>query len=299
MKCGIKIDIEQITLAIVSDNGDFILAEAFVLPPSPEELIQLICTWIEQKAEYTLSSIGIALPGFYNCRENHIHSFHISWLHQTKIKHLLQARLNIKVVVSSLGQALAASYMSAYPTQSVFALHASEDVSAGLAVSGNMMLGAHGLAGNWGHISLPWPVEYECDGRICWCGKTGCLAHFVSSDGLAHDYELLTNSKASAKDIIKRSQNGDIVAESVIQVLEDRIARGLALVCNLIDPDVIILGGYLGKIERLATSIPRKWPGYSQIGNFTVTLLLSAFDDNSNDRKVLLGASLLASQAKS
>ena len=107
-----------------------------------------------------------------------------------------------------------------------------------------------------------WPVDYEMEGRICICGRTGCIEHFISLKGLSHDYELLTGNKLTAENIIKQAQTGDIVAESTLQVLEDRISRGLAMVIGLLDPDIILIGGILAESERLFTNIPRKWPGY-------------------------------------
>ncbi len=105
-------------------------------------------------------------------------------------------------------------------------------------------------------------MDCETDGRVCICGRTGCLEHFVSLEGLSYDYELLTGSKLTAEKIIEQADSGDIIAESAIQVLEDRIARGLAMVIGLLDPNVIFIGGVLAESQRMITNIPRKWPGY-------------------------------------
>ncbi len=291
MKCGIQINTDNLSFAIVSNDGEFVFRHDSTLPTSEAEIVQLITALVKQlDPAYTPSSIGIAIPGLYNTKQNHIHCPNIPILHHLELKYSLQASLNMNVSIASFGQALCAAHQEKYPDENIFALHCTTDVSAGLSVAGRLVLGAHGIAGNWGHISLPWPVEYELDGRVCWCGKSGCLAHFVSIGGIEHDYELLTSSKATADEIISRSKSGDIVAESVLQVLEDRIARGLAMICNLLDPHTIILGGYLADIDRLPTSIPRKWPGYSQIGNLSVPVQHSAYDDTIG---LLIGASKL------
>ena len=86
-------------------------------------------------------------------------------------------------------------------------------------VSDKLLSGPHGLSGDWGHLSLPWPVDYEMEGKIGVCGQTGYLEHFVSLEGLSHDYELLTRNKLTAENIIKQAETGNIVAESAMQAL--------------------------------------------------------------------------------
>ena len=159
--------------------------------------------------------------------------------------------------------AVAARMISQHDNKkTIFALSLDQFVCGGIIVADTLLSGPNGLAGDWGHLSLPWPVDYEMDGRICICGRAGCLEHFVSLGGLSHDYELLTGNKLTAEDIIKQAETGNIVAESAMQVIEDRIARGLAMVIGLLDPDIILISGILAENERLFTNIPQKWPGY-------------------------------------
>ena len=177
----------------------------------------------------------------------------------------MQAVLNHSVLVASDGQCLAVAARSILQLDNnltIFALSLDQSVCGGIIVSDKLLFGPHGLAGDWGHLSLPWPVDYELEGRTCVCGRTGCREHFVSFEGLSHDYELLTGNKLTAENIIKHAETSDIVAESAMQVFEDRISRGLAMVIGLLDPDIILIGGMLAKSERLFTNILRKWPVY-------------------------------------
>ena len=168
----------------------------------------------------------------------------------------------------------------------------------GSIVSDKLLSGPHGLAGDWGHLSLPWPVDYEMEGRICICGRTGCLEHFVSLEGVSHDYKLLTGNKLTAEDIIKRAETGDIVAESVMQVLEDRVSRGLAMVIGLLDPDMIVMGGVLAESEQLFTNIPRKWPGYIRSSVNSSILVPLRTSNPCPDHLYLHGAAHLCDYAK-
>ena len=134
--------------------------------------------------------------------------------------------------------------------------------------------------------------------RTCVCGRTGCIEHFVSLEGLSHDYELLTGNKLTAENIIKQAETGDIVAESAMPVLEDRISRGLAMVIGLIDPDIILIGGMLAKSERLFTNIPRKWPGYIRASVNSDVLVPLRSSHPCQDHLYLLGASHLRDYTK-
>ena len=136
------------------------------------------------------------------------------------------------------------------------------------------------------------------EGRICVCGRTGCLEHFVSLEGLSQNYELLTGNTLAAENIIKRAEAGNIVAESAMQVLEDRISRGLAMVIGLLDPDIILIGGMLAKSERLFTNIPRKWPGYIRTSVSSDILVLIPTSKPCPDHLYLHGAAHLCDHCK-
>jgi predicted NBD/HSP70 family sugar kinase len=116
---------------------------------------------------------------------------------------------------------------------------------------------AHGVI-----LQLAWPVPHELDGRDCWCGRTGCLDCFLSLGGLETEYHNITQTRLDIKAIAAAADASDLVASSVLQVLDDRIGRTTAMIINMFDPDVIFLGGRLAGLDRLYQNVPRKWPGY-------------------------------------
>ena len=122
--------------------------------------------------------------------------------------------------------------------------------------------GANCIVGAWGHTPLAWPVPHELDGRDCWCGRTGCLDCFLSLGGLETEYHNITQTRLDIKAIAAAADASDLVASSVLQVLDDRIGRTTAMIINMFDPDVIFLGGRLAGLDRLYQNVPRKWPGY-------------------------------------
>ena len=273
MACGVTITDTLISLAVMSDDGEFVFENSCETPKDYDAILGSLTQMVSSlPASVRTDSIGLSMAGFFNPQTSAVHLPTFPALHHKPLKHDMQARLGRAVTCISFGQALAASEMNKDKPSSVFALHLDKDVSGGMMLGRTLVTGLHGLSGNWGHISLPWPVDYETDGRVCSCGRTGCLAHFTSLSGLEHDYQLLTNQALPADRILSQALAGDIVAESAVQVLEDRIARGLALVINLIDPEHIILGGRLAALDRMAQNIPRKWPGYCDVRPITTTL---------------------------
>ena len=267
MTCGIRLTPSQHSIAIISDDGDFVYQAELPSAESYTALLPQLAAAVGNSCSGgdATTPVGVCIQGHETTANGTIKSLHHPLLDGKPLKRDLQAALNRPVIVASEGQCLASAARQQprfSDKATIFALSLDDFVCGGIIVKDYLLTGAHGIAGDWGHVSLPWPVDFELDGRVCLCGRTGCLEHFVNLPGLAHDYEMLTGSSLSATEIIERAAKGDIVAESAMQVIEDRIARGLAMVIGLLDPDVIVVGGILAKSQRLFTAVPRKWPGY-------------------------------------
>jgi fructokinase len=141
----------------------------------------------------------------------------------------------------------------------VFAVILGTGVGGGLVVRGELLAGANGLAGEWGHNPLPWPDADDAQAAACYCGKTGCIETWLSGPGLARDHALRGGVRLTAEEIAQRAADGDAACDASLRRYESRLARALAAVINLVDPDVIVLGGGLSQIERLYTSVPALW----------------------------------------
>lgn len=266
MRCALSLIHDHCNIAVITDDGDFAFKQRFLLEKTYsaflKELVQIL-----RKAdpEEAIKTVGVSLPGYMQTRNAALNCPSIPLIHTQRFKADLQASLNREVFIANHGHMLASAAfrMPEYQTANqIFSLYLDEDICSGLLVNGALVTGANGLAGNWNHICLPWPVEFELEGRECDCGRSGCLNQFVSRSSLSNEYRYLSKNEVSAEQVFARAEQGDIVAESAVQVFEDRLARGLAMVINLIDPDVILLSGRMALGERLYTNIPRKWPGY-------------------------------------
>ena len=143
----------------------------------------------------------------------------------------------------------------------VFGVIVGTGTGGGMAVSGRVLTGCNAIAGEWGHNPLPWPEHDETPGPACYCGRRGCIETFLSGPGMARDFQEHTGVSLSPAEIVART-GSDPRAEQCLARYEQRMAKALAHVVNLFDPEVIVLGGGLSKIERLYRNVPRRWGGF-------------------------------------
>jgi len=166
----------------------------------------------------------------------------------------------------------------------VFGVILGTGVGGGIVVERRLLTGRNAIAGEWGHSPLPWPEDSERPGPACYCGRRGCLESYLSGPGLAADHRLVTGMPLDAAAIARQAAAGDPDAAASLTRYEDRLARGLAVVINLLDPDVIVLGGGLGQIERLYANVPRRWGAYVFSDTVATRLVPPRHGDSSGVR---------------
>jgi predicted NBD/HSP70 family sugar kinase len=166
----------------------------------------------------------------------------------------------------------------------VFGVILGTGVGGGIVVKGRLLQGPNAIAGEWGHNPLPWLQADEFPGPECYCGKRGCIETFLSGPGLARDFLQHTGQSLTGVDILARAESGDAEAESAFQRYEDRLARGLAHVINLLDPDAIVLGGGLSNCDRLYEEVPKRWGRYVFSDRVDTLLLPPRHGDSSGVR---------------
>jgi fructokinase len=167
--------------------------------------------------------------------------------------------------------------------ETVFGVILGTGCGGGIVTGGRPITGANALAGEWGHTPLPWPLKDEYLGHDCWCGQEGCLETFISGPAVSEDYAARSGVALPVDEIAART-NRDLVAESVLQVLEDRLGRALAQIITILDPDAIVLGGGLSNLDRLYTNVPRKWPSFVFGREVNTPLLKPLHGDSSGVR---------------
>lgn len=166
----------------------------------------------------------------------------------------------------------------------VFGVIVGTGTGGGLVVDGQVLVGANGIAGEWGHNPLPWPRAAEWPGTSCYCGRTGCIETFLSGPGLTRDFVEAGGERLRADEIVALASAGDLRASVSLERYEDRFARALAGVINIVDPDVIVLGGGLSNVDRLYTAIPPRWAAHVFSDVVATRLVRARHGDSSGVR---------------
>ncbi|HUR59117.1 MAG TPA: ROK family protein, partial [Opitutaceae bacterium] len=172
----------------------------------------------------------------------------------------------------------------------VFGVILGTGVGGGIAAHGRVLGGANAIAGEWGHNPLPAPADDERPGPTCYCGRNGCIETWLSGPGIARDHAARYGSTLAATEIAERAATGDPAARGTLDRYCARLARSLAGVINILDPDVIVLGGGLSNIDALYTAVPAAWGAWTFSDKVTTRLLRNVHGDSSGVR----GAALLA-----
>lgn len=166
----------------------------------------------------------------------------------------------------------------------VFGVIIGTGTGAGIVIDKKVLLGPNSIAGEWGHNPLPWPNDDELPGPECYCGKLGCIETWLSGPGMVRDHELHNNEFVDAETLDGRARFGDEDAIETFSRYEDRMARSLAHIINILDPDVIVLGGGMGNIKRLYENVPDIWGRYIFSDTVNTTLIAPQHGDSSGVR---------------
>lgn len=165
----------------------------------------------------------------------------------------------------------------------VFGVILGTGTGGGICINGHIVTGANAIGGEWGHNPLPWPEAAELPGDPCYCGRRGCIETWLSGPGLAMHFFRATGRALSAPDIVANAAD-DKACEAALLAYEDRLARSLATIINVIDPDVIVLGGGLSNVARWYDSVPARWTKYVFSDHVATRLVRPKFGDSSGAR---------------
>ncbi len=166
---------------------------------------------------------------------------------------------------------------------SVFGVILGTGIGGGICINGRIVTGANAIGGEWGHNPLPWPTADELPGNLCYCGRRGCIETWLSGPGLAKHFNDANGREYSAPEIVANAAH-DATCEATLVAFEDRLARSLATIINVIDPDVIVLGGGLSNVPRWYASVPKIWTKYILSDHVATRLVPPKFGDASGVR---------------
>ena len=237
------------THRIKAPRGDYngtISAIAFVVEAMESEL----------QAE---ALVGIGMPGSISPASQTVQNANSTWLNAMDFQADVESCLSRPVRLANDANCFALSEATDGAAQGaavVFGVIIGTGCGGGVVIDGRLLTGRHRIAGEWGHTPLPWPEGDEHPGPLCWCGRRGCLETWISGTGLENDYHQATGARLPGKDIAQLAVEGKRQAQEALQRHADRLARGLAVVTNIVDPDVIVLGGGLSNMAHLYDSLP-------------------------------------------
>jgi len=207
-------------------------------------------------------TVGVGMPGAISPATGLVKNANSTWLIGQRLDRDLCALLGRPVRFANDANCFALSEATdgaAREARVVFGVIVGTGTGGGIVVDRRVLTGPNAIAGEWGHIPLPWPRDGEWPGPSCYCGRTACIETFLSGPGLARDYRAATGEDVDGPEVVERAHRGEPAAGAALERYEDRMARALAVVINVVDPDVVVLGGGMSGISRLYEGVPPRW----------------------------------------
>jgi len=240
-----------------------------------------------EQAAGSACTVGIGMPGAISPATGVVKNANSTWLNGRRLREDLVARLGREVRLANDANCLALSEANdgaATGAEVVFGVILGTGVGGGLVVRGRGVTGANAIGGEWGHNPLPWPADDERPGPACYCGLHGCIETFLSGPGLAADHERQTGRRLGGEQIVALAETGDPEAVATLDRWVHRLARALATLVNVVDPDVIVVGGGLSRISRLYAAVPAIWADWIFSDAVATRLVPARFGDASGVR---------------
>jgi len=289
-RIGIDLGGTKIEAAVLGDDGA-VRARRRVATPRDDYAATLrsIAALVEDlEAEMgSAAVVGVGMPGTISPATGLVKNANSVWLNGHPLAEDLRRLLPRPLRFANDANCFALSEAvdgAAAGAGAVFGVIVGTGTGGGVVVHGRIWTGPNAIAGEFGHNPLPWPNLDEGPGPQCYCGQTGCIETYLSGPGLSRDHERTTGQSLDAAGIAVCAASGDVAAEATLRRYEDRMARALASVVNVLDPDVVVLGGGLSNLSRLYVTVPRLWTRYVFSDRVDTRLVSPRHGDSSGVR---------------
>jgi len=290
MRLGIDLGGTKIEIIAMADDGNILNRKRIPTPKDDYQgTVQGIVDLINglESELGRQGSVGIATPGAISPASGLIKNANSTSLNGQPFDKDLAKALGREIRIANDADCFALSEAvdgAAQGAATVFGVIIGTGTGGGVVINGHLLSGPNAIAGEWGHNPLPWPRTEELPGHRCYCGKDGCIETFLSGPGLARHYLASYQEELTTREIVERAQQGDHKAGQSLLQYEDRMARALASIINVIDPHVIVLGGGLSNIERLYENVPALWGKYVFSDRVDTRLVKAKHGDSSGVR---------------
>jgi fructokinase len=290
LRFGIDLGGTKIELAALDAAGAVVSRRRVPTPTGDYDATVEAVGALVEAAELDLAcrgSVGVGMPGALSLVDGRIKNANSTWLNGRALREDLERRLARPVRLANDANCFALSEAidgAARDAEVVFGVILGTGVGGGIVVRRLVLTGPNAIAGEWGHNPLPAPEAADQPLPQCYCGRRGCVETFLSGPGLAADHAKVNGERIGVEAIVARAQAGDAACAATLERYERRLARALAAVINIVDPDAIVLGGGLSNLERLYANVPRLWGAHVFSDSVRTPLLPPAHGASSGVR---------------
>ncbi|MEG3165688.1 ROK family protein [Sphingomonas sp. PB2P19] len=289
IQVGLDFGGTKIEAAALGDDGQFLSRLRVPNPGDYDQAIRAVTALVaaveaEAGAEGT---IGIGTPGSVSPRNGLMRNANSVYLNGRRFREDLESAIGRAVRMANDANCLALSEAvdgAAAGARSAFAVIVGTGCGGGLVVDGRIVAGANGIAGEWGHVSLPWPSAAEFPGPACWCGQQGCLESWVSGTGFARDHQTVAGVALDGPTIVEQARAGDPAALATLDRYIDRLGRALAMIANIVDPECFVLGGGMSNVAELYEQLPAVVRRYAFSDGWDGRIVPAQWGDSSGVR---------------
>ena len=292
IRVGVDLGGTKIEISVLGEQGECLARERRSTPSGNYDAIlrcvaELVKAMDEKFAgeNQYCKYIGIATPGAL--QDGVIKNSNSTCLNGRSFKVDIETALNRPVRMSNDANCFALSEAidgAASGADSVFGVIIGTGTGSGLVIHQKLLSGCNSIAGEWGHNPLPWRTDADNPSYACYCGQSGCIETYLSGPGFARRYNEVAHTDCSAEQIVQLAQDGTKLAQIHLMTYQHRLAKSLASVINIFDPDVIVLGGGMSNIESLYQTVPTLWNEYVFSNSVHTQLLAPKFGDASGVR---------------
>ncbi len=290
MRLGIDLGGTKIEIIALDSKGNILHRQRVATPKNNyQETLDTITNLVidAEKHLNQTGSVGICTPGVISLETGLLKNSNSTCLNGMPFKVDLERQLERKIAIANDANCFALSEATdgaGKGAEIVFGVILGTGVGGGIVINGKILTGCNAISGEWGHTPLPWQKKNERPGILCYCGKHGCIETWLSGTGFSRHFELQFKQEQLSKDIVTRAEQGDKRCEQALNDYEDRLARSLSQIINILDPDVIVLGGGMSNTKRLYSNIPLHWGKYVFSDSVRTRLLPPVHGDSSGVR---------------
>lgn len=290
MRIGIDLGGTKTEVIALDDLGTELHRQRVATPAGDYAAIVATIAGLVAAAESALGrrgTVGVGIPGAISATTGLVKNANTTVLNGRPLDRDLARALGREVRCQNDANCLALSEAvdgAGAGRRVVFAAILGTGCGAGLALDGRPWAGPNLVAGEWGHNPLPWMTPEEFPGPACWCGKSACIEKWISGTGFADDYAAAGGARLKAEEIVARARGGEAVARGALERYSRRLARALAHVINVLDPDVIVLGGGMSNVDELYEMVPPQLAQYVFGGEVRTPVVRSQHGDSSGVR---------------